>query len=330
MSTEAPQSPKHDFDTPSHSTIGEIVHGDDYKRSKIGRRGMMVAAGSILTGIVAGGGIFMATAEKATEPQPAPSATSNETPGQQPSANPTGEVSPSASPSPSSIDVLYGQELVDINKLPVDTVESAIFTTLTPEQQATITYMDSMSVEEFRTLPAEQQMMFAQYVYDNNAPRVINSLKRNGFEYEEYANRLAETKVAPTNTAQEVMDSNAIFDDVAGNLYSEGNRYDAESARKMMSLLVAPGHGINDKLDAYYSNKPIGLEISTTTDIAASKSYVEKGLTHMKINAVIDGIAAQTTYRYVTFQDVRGNERGAWQAVMSVIPGDPRYDTTVQ
>ena len=256
-----------------------------------------------------------------------PSASGPQTPGAIETTTPSAEATPSPFSSPANTEALNTAQPV-IDTLPTDVIESGLFEGLSSEKQTEIKSLDSMTVEQFRDQPLEKQLMFAQFAYDNNAPRVLKKMRDLGFDMEEYANRI--TTPSKESTPQEVTDRVSIVLDVAGSLYSADDTYDVDTARKMISLSLNPSTLAYAKYDEYLQNRPTGLSMATTTDINAAKTFESGNGTQMKINAISpEGKDVQTTFEHIQFTDVQGQEQSTWRSVLSVPSSDSRYDTSV-
>ena len=268
-----------------------------------------------------------AKTEKDPAAQPEETNSANLVPGAIETTAPAAEATPSPFSSPANTEALNTAQPV-IDTLPTDVIESGLFEGLSSEKQAEIKSLDSMTVEQFRDQPLEKQLMFAQFAYDNNAPRVLKKMRNLGFDMEEYANRI--TTPSKESTPQEVTDRVSIVLDVAGSLYSADDTYDVDTARKMISLSLNPSTLAYAKYDEYLQNRPTGLSMATTTDINAAKTFESGNGTQMKINAISpEGKDVQTTFEHIQFTDVQGQEQSTWRSVLSVPSSDSRYDTSV-
>jgi len=72
------------------------------------------------------------------------------------------------------------ESVIDVEHMPENVVEHGLFTLLSPEQQDQIRGWEAMSVDEFRSQPIEDQLTFAQFVYDNNLPILKYRLDETG------------------------------------------------------------------------------------------------------------------------------------------------------
>lgn len=315
---------------PNSSDVARIVtnepEAEDRKTGFSTREKVFATLGAL--GLLSGGAVaanhFSSTPESADKN---PNVTGPAAAGTNETTAPTIDATPSPYASPTNTEFLNTAKPV-IDTQPSDVIESGLFEGLSAEQQAEIKSFDSMTVEQFRAQPIEKQLVFAQFVYDNNAPRILKNMRDYGFDYEAYANRV--TEPSETNTAQQVVDSASMVIDVAGNLYNDKNEYDLDTARKMLALGVDETSAAYEGYDSYLQTREIGLTMTTSTDISASKTFETEQGPLMKINYAKDEKFGQTSYQFVTFKDITGADRGAWKWLLSVPQTDGRFDATVQ
>lgn len=317
---------------PDTTDVARIVTNQpELKKRKEGfstREKVFATLGAL--GLLGGGAVAAnhLSSTNAVDVDKSPSASGPETAGAVETTAPSAEATPSPFSSPANTEALNTAQPV-IDTLPTDVIESGLFEGLSSEKQAEIKSLDSMTVEQFRDQPLEKQLMFAQFAYDNNAPRVLQEMRNLGFDMEEYADRIKTP--SEESTAQEVFDHVAIVLDVAGSLYSADDTYDADTARKMMSLSLNPSTSAYAKYDAYLQDRPTGLSMVTNTNITASKTFKTENGTAMKINTInAEGKDTQNTFEHIQFTDTQGQEKSTWRSVISISTSDPRYDTSVK
>ena len=63
-------------------------------------------------------------------------------------------------------------ESIDYTIIPENLIEVYSFKNLTPEQQAEIKEIESMSIEEYFKLPEDIQLKYSYFVFENNKPRI--------------------------------------------------------------------------------------------------------------------------------------------------------------
>ena len=305
------------------------------QKGKSSRAQQMRKLGYIVGGTLGVGTLAMlgantlgnANTEKDPATQPEETNSTNLVPGAVETNAPVIETTPSPYSSPANTEALNSAQPV-IDRLPSDVIESGLFEGLSSEQKAEIKSLDSMSVEEFRDQPLEKQLSFAQFAYDNNAPRVLKKMRDLGFDMEAYANRIATP--SEESTPQEVVDRVSIVLDVASNLYSEDDEHDAVTARKMISLSLNTSTAVFNKYDTYLQNPATGLSMVTTTDITAAKTFETELGTQMKVNTIAETGETQTTFEHIEFIDIQGQKQSTWRSVLSIPASDSRYDSSVK
>jgi len=317
---------------PDTTDVARIVTNQpELKKRKEGfstREKVFATLGAL--GLLGGGAVAAnhLSSNSAVDVDKNPSATGPETAGAVETTAPSAEATPSPYSSPANTEALNTAQPV-IDTLPTDVIESGLFEGLSSEKQAEIKSLDSMTVEQFRDQPLEKQLMFAQFAYDNNAPRVLQEMRNLGFDMEDYANRI--TTPSQESSPQEVTDHVSIVLDVAGSLYSADNTYDVDTARKMMSLSLNTSTSAFADYDEYLQNRPTGLSMATSTNITASKTFEAQDGTQMKVNSINqEGEDAQTTFEHIQFTDIQGQEKSTWRRVLSITSSDSRYDTSVK
>jgi hypothetical protein len=219
------------------------------------------------------------------------------------------------------------QDKVDVTKRPQSIVEQGLFNKLSPEQQAEIRKLDAMSTDEFYKLPMATQLKYAQYIYDVNVERTKYLMEQNGSEY---LPLLRTVDPKPDNSGTEVWYQHQLITEVQYTLMPDQKPLDKVNAQKLMVLDIT-----QDTAEFMHTFNTIatdkgGLLTPDNTPILAYRTDVQGNETTMKINAIVDNKLIQTTYKYTTFTDISGKERGTWQITLSVGSGNPRFDSSIK
>jgi len=213
-------------------------------------------------------------------------------------------------------------ETLDVTVAPGDVVEYNLFEKLTPEAQAEIQKMDAMSVEDFRTLPYEEQYKFARFVYDNNIDILKYRLDYNGLSqiYQD----------ANLDTAQGIVNTRSLRISLLASLKTESldgaSGFDSITARKGAALLT------NSTDLVFYEN--IDAEISTwnvNTPALAPSSKVPESVIKADgdylINTIDDanGGHSQMTSHIEQMTLIDGSSVPDAITLLLVDQGDPRF-----
>lgn len=216
---------------------------------------------------------------------------------------------------------------VDVTKRPQSIVEQGLFNELSLEQQAEIRQLDAMPTEEFYKLPMATQLKYAQFIYDSNVERTKYLIKQNGSEY---APLLKTVDPKPDNSGTEVWYQQQLRTEVQYTLMPDQKPLDKVNAQKLIVLgTTQDTAGFMSAFNTLETDKG-GLLTPDNNPILAYKTDVQGTEATMKINANVENTLTQTTYKYTTFTDISGKERGTWQATLSVNSSDPRFVSSIK
>ena len=334
MSTEANPSRKADIETPSKTEVKQMFYDDkevkDIKEGWSTRTKVLATIGTLGLGAgLALGANHLSSSENNSEEGESkqnPNVAGPAVVGQGETSAPS--IEPSIEPTPGSTEVLDNQPIFTEEELmtrPTSVVESGLFETLSAEQQVEIQQYDAMSVEEFRELPLEEQLKYAQYLYDNNEERTLYRIEQNS-GYESYLNRLE--KPSADASGQAISDHVGLANSIANGLLLPETGLDKDEARKLMSLYIAPSTDGFNNIDSHLSENPGGLLIEDQIVEASHKSGDDSALTN-EINSET-GELSQTSYKLESFTDINGNERFTWRITFSVKEGDPSFQNIAE
>lgn len=201
------------------------------------------------------------------------------------------------------------------------------FDTLNPSQQETIKTLHSLSVDEFRARPIEEQMMYGAWIVENNYDRTMAQVQK---EHEQIDTPLIGERGTPSiyNTAQEIDNQRAVENVVASYLIDweslNGQGYNVDTARKMTSVMYSEesGNFANDteRIDKIESGE-MPTAISATPGIVMSESplmesngvYTKSYTTDMEYQSNSSYDSSRMTMKWIAFTDIHGNNTGKWQ-----------------
>lgn len=201
------------------------------------------------------------------------------------------------------------------------------FDYLDVEQQETIKALHSLSVDEFRARPIEEQMMYGAWIVENNYDRTMAQVQK---EHEQIDTPLIGERGTPSiyNTAQEIDNQRAVENVVASYLIDweslNGQGYNVDTARKMTSVMYSEesGNFANDteRIDKIESGE-MPTAISATPGIVMSESpltelngvYTKSYTTDMEYQSNSSYDSSRMTMKWIAFTDIHGNNTGKWQ-----------------
>ena len=281
-------------------------NNDKTPNKKKSLRNKLIGAGVVATLAVSGGIIGINAANHGEKPAEVPSTSA---PVEEEPVAPVDE-EPSTPETP--LDLAAGTENV---------VQYNLFETLTADQQAEIKRMESLSVEEFRTLVYEDQYKFARFVYDNNLDVLKFRLDNAGNSYV-YEN-------ANTTTPVGIVAGGALETALMSSLKtvdSDGITFDSTTARKVASMLVeSPDEIFFNNVDALIAS----WNVNTPPVIPASEvkmSIINKDGNYM-INSVdnFTGQLSQSTVKIAEMQKINGETVVDALTILTVLETDPRF-----
>ncbi|MHB1314124.1 MAG: hypothetical protein ACYCX2_01400 [Christensenellales bacterium] len=219
---------------------------------------------------------------------------------------------------------------IDYSMPPEDVVEGFLFETLNNEQQAEIKKMEKMSVEEFRTLPKEDQLKFAYWVYTTNKGRTERILRANSIEALDYKENPV-TAEDYANDYNYIMAFVCTLDNAKVNPKS-GTRYDMDTAKKLSVLFTTSTEnhlsGWDGTIESANESGMVADENVEISDYIISDekvifSYIVRS---NKTVTVLNGEDRfQFTYEKATFKTIDGKDVSLPVYSLSVSDEDPRY-----
>ena len=324
----APEVPVRDFDNTSlqEAVDNRLIQTPDHagtlseksEKKKISLRTKIIASIAGI-GLVAGGvGVAASLANRETPTEPGTSE-----PGEQPIDQGEGVLPPEGgeneAPVPSSPEVNEG---FDVSQPHESVVYENLFETLTPEQQAEITRYEEMSLEDFRTLPHQEQLVFAQYVRDNNIAVLEYRLEQSG--------DAAIITKSNFDTPEGVFANHQVNSFLLSSLKEfsdeDGIVFDYETAKKASALLVdhskdpLASQGIDALIDTWNINTPAGVNPNTYN----SGTSNEDGY-FLANSTTFEGETVQSTFIVTEGSKVDGTPFKQTERILSVDPSDPRY-----
>lgn len=274
-------------------------------------------------------GIGFAAHESSNQAKPAPNTTITE------AANPVETQpaavveSPATSPTniPEQSPAAVESTVVDPTVWHSNIVELGTFSTLSPEKQQQIRDMEAMSVDEFRALPDEEQLLFAQLVYDNNLTIAKYRLDKTGqnYVYEMVAN-------ATPGTPEAILANAMLTTAVVSSLKTMNDgaiAFDAATARKCAVLFTSNkderglnrtvgAGGIDDMIGTWNLNTPI---VVPKLEIVASRVVEDKTVINIhdkELDTVVQG-----TYMSTEFTAADGTKRTITRQIYGVDANSP-------
>ena len=237
-----------------------------------------------------------------------------------PASDPT-NVPPAVEQAPST--------LVNPAVLPVSVVELGSFNTLTPEKKQYIRSMELMSVEACRALPDSDQLMFAQFVYDNNIGILRYRLDKTN-QSKVYKDVLNATPSTPQAIeAQEKLTLALMSSLDTRDSNSGAMAFDSVTARKLTVLITnnldALGLQRTQRLDETIATWNINTP-PVISDDRIEASFVGTGKTILNTYSKKTDTHAQTTYGEPTIINTIDNRVVTTsRQTLSIPTDDPRY-----
>ncbi|MGN6330330.1 MAG: hypothetical protein ACTHOD_01605 [Motilibacteraceae bacterium] len=186
---------------------------------------------------------------------------------------------------------------------PASVLQSDLYQSLTPQQQAQVKSYHAMSLNEFEQLPLEQRLAYAQFVYDVYEPGAMAQLQK-------YESRVlpAPDTLSEQNTGQEIVNNDDIKRSVAFWVLSNGgetgsinenNRLDAQKMESLRSRFVSPSEVKGNNLDTSVYDQAIeDLQNATSLMAGNGAGYDYYIATAMKESPTITGPTEEPT-KYV-------------------------------
>lgn len=324
----APETPVQDFDntslqealdnkliqTPDH--VGSLTEKSEKKKLSLRNKVIAAIAG---IGLVAGGaGVATSLANREVPAEPGTAQ-----PGEQPADQGEGVLPPentgNDAPASTNPEVSEG---FDVTQIPESVVYGNLFETLTVEQQAEITRYEEMTLDEFRALPHQEQLTFAQYVRDNNIGILKYRLDQTGnSSYYKNANLETPGGIYANNQINSFLLSQLVTYESEGGL-----KFDYDTAKKASALILdhAKDPVAANNLDSLISEWNINTPVAYNPGVFVSGASNEAGYFLANITNA-SGEAAQTTFIITDGTSITGEPFKQSEQILSVGTSDPRY-----
>lgn len=217
---------------------------------------------------------------------------------------------------------------VDVSQIPKNVVELGTFEGLTPKQQGLIQALEKMDIATFRSQPEDQQLMFAQFVYDNNLPIAVYRLDQIG--------RSDVYQTANLDTPEGILASENLLVAVLSTLKTasedKGIAFDSLTARKLVVLSTTNediGTQRTEGFDGIIATWNVNTPSVIPSYVFAGSRTMANGDVVINGHDTVGGHDAQTTYRSLEFTTITGQTAKIDRSILSVNTSDSRYDPTV-
>jgi hypothetical protein len=287
--------------------VASPENNDKTPNKKKSLRNKLIGAGVVATLAISGGIIGINAANSGEKPAEVPSTSA---PVEEEPVAPV-EEAPASPETP--LDPAAGTENV---------VEYNLFETLTADQQAEIKKMESLSVEEFRTLPYEDQYKFARFVYDNNLDVLKFRLDNAG---QSYMYEDANTTTPEGIIATDVLETALISSLITVNP-TDGIVFDSETARKVASMIsLNPDDIFLKNTDAQIATWNVNM--STVIPTGEIQQSIVNTDGDYVINLFVEstGQLVQSTIRVAEMVKIDGSTVVEPITILSVLESDPRF-----
>jgi hypothetical protein len=215
------------------------------------------------------------------------------------------------------------ESLVIVDELPENVVEHGMFELLSPEQQAFMRELDSMSYEEVRTLPETDQLKFAEFVFRNNYPILKYRLEQTG--------QAGILDQANLDTPEGIQASYQTTFGLISSLkeFNNGITYDANTAKKLVVMLNAYGDttGINrqNEMDNRIDQVDINMPVAIIDGVVEASRIEQNGVIIISTVNIEGTMHAQQTYEKISFTSIDDKQIELARTILAVNDSDPRY-----
>lgn len=213
--------------------------------------------------------------------------------------------------------------VLDTTTLPESVVTGYLFETLTEDQKAFILKVDALSALETRQLPDEEQVKFANFVYDNNLDMLKFRLDNSGLSsVYENANFDTASGMRSVGTLKYLLMASLKTNT------AEGVILDKETALKVSVLANPEGNEVRQaNLDAQINSWNVNTmlkDIYLAAEVQDS-AILDNG--DVISNEIVTSTQERTqnTYRVIDSPLVNGETKKDVALVLSVTPDDIRY-----
>jgi len=218
------------------------------------------------------------------------------------------------------------ESLVNVTELPASVVEHGMFETLTPEQQETIRSLDALSVADFRALPQEEQLQFAEFVYRNNMP--ILEYRLGVTDEANNVDQSAFLEQANDTTPEGILANSTVKFALITSLKTGGDAgvaYDYDTAKKLLALYTDQVTSNIDYYDGLIDQMTINTPAVFLANTLEGSTTLEDGSIVLNTYNTAGDSHAQSTYKPVEFTTIDGGTYKTQRVVFGVSSDDPRY-----
>lgn len=245
------------------------------------------------------------------------------------------ETTAASSSEPSNITETTTQPESNPSEVATNAVEGYGFSKLSPEQQETIRKYEALSVEDFRKLPVEEQLMFSYFVFENYKP-TFDIISKVQLTEEELKNiYYTENPTKP----EQIVANYAYLMTMACNVYetdeNDAPYKDKDLGKKLVSLAktITDNHTTaSDKLidsSDYISFVVVYYSMPEDEFLINEKdgSYVINTIMHTTDLVIVEPSAelSQKTFIKQKFINIRGNNAEAYLASWEADPSGQTY-----